>query len=46
MTVKIHATGEVEGDALAAFNAGWAVAEERGYVKKAAPTAPTTEGAK
>ncbi len=37
MTVKIHATGTcILGDdtALAAFNAGWKTAMEKGYVKE------------
>jgi len=34
MTVKIHATGARDDTALAAFMAGWAVAQEKGYVKE------------
>jgi hypothetical protein len=34
VSVKVHATGVVDGDALAAFNAGWTEAVVKGYVKE------------
>ncbi len=41
MNVKIHSTGMVDGDALAAFNAGWAEALAKGYVKENPPVTAT-----
>lgn len=35
MNVKIHATGNVDGDAQSAFTTGWTTAVEKGYVKDA-----------
>lgn len=37
MNVKIHATGNVEGDSHEAFNAGWLMAIEKGCVKNDPP---------
>ena len=39
MNVKIHGTGTVDGSSLDAFNAGWAEALAKGYVKDVTPPA-------